>query len=77
MLMESTEEIDYSKDGAKDIKPPLSYAQLIGQAILASPEEKLTLAKIYDYIKEKYAFYRFSGGGWQVSITFVTNFERC
>lgn len=67
VVMDSTEEIDYSLDSSKDLKPPHSYAQLIGQAILSSPEEMLTLANIYNYIKERYAFYRFSGGGWQVS----------
>jgi len=67
LMLESTEDIDYSQDTARDIKPPHSYAQLIGMAILSSPEEKLTLSKIYEWIKERYAFYRFSGGGWQVS----------
>lgn len=68
MMLDSTEEIDYSLDSSKDIKPPHSYAQLIGQAILSSPEEMLTLANIYTYIKEKYAFFRYSTGGWQNSI---------
>lgn len=67
-MLESTEDIDYGLDTAKDIKPPHSYAQLIGMAILSSPEEKLTLSKIYEWIKDRYAFYRFSGGGWQVSV---------
>lgn len=68
VMLESTEHIDYSADGAKDLKPPHSYAQLIGQAIMSSPEEQLTLANIYDYIKKHYAFYRHSGTGWQNSI---------
>lgn len=67
LLLETTEEIDYASDAAKDLKPPHSYAQLIGMAILAAPEEKLTLANIYEWIKDKYAFYRFCGIGWQVS----------
>ncbi|KAK8219545.1 fork head domain-containing protein, partial [Phyllosticta paracitricarpa] len=67
-MLESTEHIDYSADSAKDLKPPLSYAQLIGQAIMSSPEEQLTLANIYEYIKKHYAFYRYNGGGWQNSI---------
>jgi len=73
LMLETTEDIDYSQDSAKDLKPPYSYAQLIGMAILSSPEEKLTLSKIYDWIKERYAFYRLSGGGWQVCIPFVEN----
>ncbi|KAF2738765.1 hypothetical protein EJ04DRAFT_541167 [Polyplosphaeria fusca] len=68
IMMESLEEVDYSIDAARDIKPPHSYAQLIGQAILSSPEEMLTLANIYNYIKERYAFFRYTNGGWQNSI---------
>lgn len=68
MVMESTDEIDYSVDSAKDIKPPYSYATLISQAIFSSEEEKLSLSNIYKYIMEHYAFYRFSQTGWQNSI---------
>ncbi|KAL4926233.1 putative forkhead transcription factor Fkh1/2 [Aspergillus undulatus] len=68
MMMESTEEIDYSKDAAKDLKPPYSYATLITQAIFSSDEEKLTLNNIYNWIMDKYAFYRHSQSGWQNSI---------
>lgn len=68
MMMESTEEIDYSKDAAKDLKPPYSYATLIAQAIFSSDEEKLTLNSIYNWIMERYAFYRHSQSGWQNSI---------
>ncbi|CAO2653117.1 Nn.00g025280.m01.CDS01 [Neocucurbitaria sp. VM-36] len=68
LMMDSTDDIDYSHDSAKDIKPPHSYAQLIGQAILSSDEEMLTLSNIYDYIKQRYAFFRYTNGGWQNSI---------
>ena len=68
MLLDSTEDIDYSKDSAKELKPPHSYAQLIGQAIMSSPEEMLTLANIYDHIKTRYAFFRHTNAGWQNSI---------
>lgn len=68
MMMESTQEIDYSRDSAKDLKPPHSYAQMIAQAIFSNEEEKLTLANIYSFIAERYAFYRHSNSGWQNSI---------
>lgn len=68
MMLDSVEDVDYSVDASKDLKPPFSYAQLIGQAIFSSTEEMLTLANIYGYIKEKYAFYRHSNTGWQNSI---------
>ncbi|KAI9803685.1 MAG: transcription factor [Piccolia ochrophora] len=68
LMLESTEEIDYSQESAKDLKPPFSYATMIGQAILASDEEKLTLNNIYQWIMDRYAFYRRSQSGWQNSI---------
>jgi hypothetical protein len=68
VILETGDDIDYSLDSAKDIKPPHSYAQLIGQAILSSDEEMLTLANIYDYIKVRYAFFRNTSSGWQNSI---------
>ena len=66
LVMESTQDIDYSKDAAKDLKPPFSYATMIAQAIFSSEEEKLTLSNIYAWISERYAFYRHSNSGWQV-----------
>ncbi len=68
MMMESTQDIDYSQDAAKDLKPPFSYATMIAQAIFSNEEEKLTLSNIYAWISEKYAFYRHSNSGWQVSL---------
>ncbi|KAI5793493.1 fork head domain-containing protein [Pyronema domesticum] len=67
-IIELGEEIDYSQDAHKDTKPPYSYALLIAQAILSSESEQLTLNSIYQFITEKYAFYRHSNTGWQNSI---------
>jgi forkhead protein FKH len=67
MMLESTQEIDYSRDSAKDLKPPYSYANMIAQAIFSTSEEKLTLSNIYSYIAHNFAFYRHSNSGWQVS----------
>ena len=40
------------------LKPPYSYAQMIGMAILRAPNRRLTLAQIYDWISSTFAFYR-------------------
>ena len=68
MVMESADKIDYSADSAKDIKPNISYALLIAQAILSSPDEQLTLNRIYNFIMTNYAFYRHTNSGWQVRL---------
>ena len=67
MMMESTQDVDYSLDSAKDLKPPFSYATLIAQAIFSDPEEQRSLSHIYQWIQDKYAFYRHTTTGWQVS----------
>ncbi|KAK4990183.1 transcription factor [Elasticomyces elasticus] len=70
LTLETTETIDYSLPSSQDLKPPHSYAQLIGMAILSMPEQQMTLANIYKYISSHYAFYRTQAGkiGWQNSI---------
>ncbi|KAI1310832.1 hypothetical protein F5Y03DRAFT_7908 [Xylaria venustula] len=49
-------------------KPGHSYAQLIGMAILRSPQKKLTLSQIYKWISDTYKFYNANDAGWQNSI---------
>ncbi|KAI9721461.1 MAG: hypothetical protein M1812_002223 [Candelaria pacifica] len=52
-------------DGAK---PAYSYATLIGMSILRAPNRRLTLAQIYKWISDTFAYYRVSETGWQNSI---------
>lgn len=49
-------------------KPPYSYAMLIGMSILRSPNQRLTLSQIYDWIKTTFSWYKNSKPGWQNSI---------
>ncbi|OMJ23217.1 Forkhead box protein L1 [Smittium culicis] len=48
-------------------KPDYSYASLIAQALNDSPTKKKTLNEIYEFILDKYPYYR-SHEGWQNSI---------
>jgi forkhead transcription factor HCM1 len=49
-------------------KPGYSYAQLIAMAINMAPQKRLTLAQIYQWIFDRYEFYRQAEQGWQNSI---------
>ena len=49
-------------------KPIHSYAALIGMAILRAQNRRLTLAQIYKWISDTFAFYRGQETGWQNSI---------
>ncbi|KAF9244664.1 hypothetical protein BU15DRAFT_86029 [Melanogaster broomeanus] len=52
-------------------KPDLSYAALIGQAILSSPEHRLTLQEIYDWITIVYPHFQRNETTWMNSIRHV------
>jgi hypothetical protein len=59
---------DLSKEDAKDIKPPYSYATMITQAILSNDDGVMSLSEIYNWIASHYAYYKYSKTGWQNSI---------
>lgn len=64
-LPDPSEMPDVTDDGAK---PSYSYAVMIGMAILRAPNRRLTLAQIYKWISDHFAFYRPNESGWQNSI---------
>ncbi|EED85523.1 predicted protein [Postia placenta Mad-698-R] len=49
-------------------KPEFAYAGLIGQAILASPQHRLTLQDIYEFITIVYPYYKRGEQTWMNSV---------
>ena len=58
-------------------KPDLSYAALVGRAILSSPEHRLTLQEIYDWITIVYPHYKRGETTWMNSIRHVLSTTVC
>jgi len=60
-----------------DEKPTQSYIGLIGKAILSSPQQKLVLGDIYNYILTHYPYFRNKGPGWRNSIRHNLSLNDC
>ena len=58
-------------------KPDLSYAALVGRAILSSPDHRLTLQEIYDWITIVYPHYKRGETTWMNSIRHVLSTTVC
>ncbi|KAM9813695.1 forkhead box protein P1-B [Neosynchiropus ocellatus] len=60
-----------------DVRPPFTYASLIRQAILESPEKQLTLNEIYNWFTRMFAYFRRNAATWKSAIRTNLSLHKC
>ncbi|XP_011693622.1 PREDICTED: forkhead box protein P1 isoform X2 [Wasmannia auropunctata] len=73
------EEIQRNREFYKnaDVRPPFTYASLIRQSIIESPEKQLTLNEIYNWFQNTFCYFRRNAATWKNAVRHNLSLHKC
>ncbi|XP_061682101.1 forkhead box Q2 [Syngnathoides biaculeatus] len=74
---EGEEEVTTTTTATSDKKPNQSYIALISKAILASEQKKLLLCDIYQWIMDRYPYFKSKDKNWRNSVRHNLSLNDC
>lgn len=78
MASNSADSVDSeARQKASNDKPCVSFVEMIAKALIASPEKKLLLADIYQYVLDNYPYYRSARKTWRNAIRHNLSVNEC
>ncbi|KAG0417310.1 hypothetical protein HPB47_005710, partial [Ixodes persulcatus] len=77
--LDITEEIQRNREFYKsaDVRPPFTYASLIRQAIIESPDKQLTLNEIYNWFQNTFCYFRRNAATWKNAVRHNLSLHKC
>ncbi|XP_072751465.1 forkhead box transcription factor P isoform X4 [Anoplolepis gracilipes] len=77
--LDINEEIQRNREFYKnaDVRPPFTYASLIRQSIIESPEKQLTLNEIYNWFQNTFCYFRRNAATWKNAIRTNLSLHKC
>ncbi|CAB3373880.1 Hypothetical predicted protein [Cloeon dipterum] len=73
------QEIQRNRDFYKnaDVRPPFTYASLIRQSIIESPDKQLTLNEIYNWFQNTFCYFRRNAATWKNAVRHNLSLHKC
>ena len=60
-----------------NVKPDISYIELVAKAIMGSPDKSVLLSTIYQWIEDNYPYYKHTKNSWRNSIRHNLSVNEC
>ncbi|KAK9497481.1 hypothetical protein O3M35_004190 [Rhynocoris fuscipes] len=73
------QEIERNREFYKnaDVRPPFTYASLIRQSIIESPDKQLTLNEIYNWFQNTFCYFRRNAATWKNAVRHNLSLHKC